>query len=157
MFPFSRKPASDASTAPVIRTGDETERDLGDGLMLTYRTTSNGYGGYCNVAYTLWREDRVVRRITDDNGTFIDFPGYENLDMWSHLATFPPARHTVSFNSALYDADDSDELVFSWTFQPDGRYFEDDTGFGAEKDQEVHLRARLGRDGIWISGFTYTG
>jgi len=40
-----------------------------------------------------------------------------------------------------------------WTLQPDGRYFEDEDGFGAENCEEITLYSYIDTNGIFTEPF----
>ena len=42
---------------------------------------------------------------------------------------------------------------FFWMVQPDGRYWEDEDGFGAEKNIEITLLAKFDKNGKFVTKF----
>lgn len=126
--------------------------DLGEGYYLYYREASNGFGGYHKVNLMLYCGDEVfIKEITDNLGNFLDFPGVES-GKWTDQLTgefytcIRYQSYISRFNRGI--------SCFSWMVQPDGRYWEDDDGFGAESDQEIWLYALMDQDGKFVTKFS---
>lgn len=125
--------------------------NLGDGYYIQYNEVANGWGGYHNVSMELYNgEDQLVKRITDRFGYFIDFPGVVHGD-WCELLT-GGYEERIEFASSVYKFKHGFAL-FSWTLQPDGRYWADEDGFGAEKDDEVRLYSYINKAGEFVTPF----
>lgn len=126
-------------------------KDLGDGYELKYRIKSNGLGGYHDVDMELLKDKETVKKITDEYGGFIDFPGVLNGPWMDKLVGgYEPY---VNFAASIYKFKYGFSL-FSWTVQPDGRYYEDETGFGAERDEEVVLYSYMNKKGEFVTPFS---
>ena len=124
---------------------------LGKGCYLAYEQKPNGLGGYRDVNVRLYEGERLVRALTDENGQFLDFPGIEHGSWEQHLTRpfEPVTRFAVSYNR--FKEDGLAELV--WMVQPDGRYWEDEDGFGGENDVEVELYAKFDENGQIVTPF----
>jgi len=48
---------------------------------------------------------------------------------------------------------EEDKFFMSWTIQPDGRYYADEDGFGAERQTEIILHALINDEGKFITPF----
>lgn len=97
-------------------------------------------------------KERGIRRpIVDRNGQILDFPGIEEREAIQrhiqHGKLDPVVRYEASFEKR------DDGYMMLWTVQPDGRYWEDEDGFGAESDEEICLYALMDRDGRFVSSF----
>ena len=126
---------------------------LGSGFYLTKTDEYNGMGGYSPVNVCLHREDdpTFCRCIVDGNGKIRNFPGITAGD-WKKGLEFPADRRVrFSFRIGAFQGD---RARVSWTLQPDGRYFEDEDGFGAEHCEEIVLYSYIDRDGQFLQPFT---
>ena len=126
---------------------------LGEGLYMEFDEVSNGYGGYSMTnLYLLKIDDPSFRRcIIDERGIIRSFPGFEMGD-WCKGLEFP-MDNKVRFRFWIYRFEDGFASV-SWTLQPDGRYFEDEDGFGAEHFDEITLKCRIDKNGNFNGKFT---
>lgn len=141
-----------------IDNGKQTENetstlrdDIGSGFYLTYNEAPNGYGGYCHVNICL-HGDNVRRKFTDSKGNFINFPGY--VGGWWEQELDIPFKPRISFPCHIGPFKDG-KAKFMWQLQPDGRYFEDGDGFGAEKCQEIWLCSYIDEKGQFTGPFIY--
>lgn len=134
------------SAADVLRT------ELGSGYYLEYTFSGNGMGGFRPVNLVLCNtHDPSFRRcLLDGNGTIQNFPGFRG-DLRRHDLVVP-LDHTVRFSFSVGGFSEGAARV-SWTLQPDGRYFEDEDGFGAEKCEEIILYSRLNEKGFFTEPF----
>jgi len=131
---------------------NEPRFKLGNGFYFEFDQVYNGYGGYrmTNV-YLLKTDNPAFRRcIVDGEGKIQNFPGFKEGE-WRKDLEFP-LDHMVRFRFWIGQYKDGKASV-SWTLQPDGRYFEDDDGFGAESCEEVSLYSYLDEDGKFTEPF----
>ena len=130
----------------------EPHRSLGMGYYLESDQVSNGMGGYRPINVCLRKtDDPTFRRIiVDANGIIRGFPGFRE-GAWRQDMQFP-VDHRVRFAFRISPFCDGHAAV-SWTLQPDGRYFEDEDGFGAENCEEVILVSYLNTDGKFSEPF----
>ena len=128
-------------------------KELGNGFYIVYDESSNGLG-YRMVSICLKREGDPVlcAQITDRNGDFINYPGYVGGD-WEKdiMGVFPKY---VKYPCRIFPFEDG-KARFEWTVQPDGRYFEDSDGFGAEKCEEINLYSYIDEHGNFTGPFEY--
>ena len=113
----------------------------------------NMFGGYTYAGITLFHDGRFVRQITNDYEVFVDFPGVEGGEWESKLSSNLTPR--VRFNIWFYPFNSDGRASIEWVAQPDGRYWEDDTGFGRTYDDEVSLIAEIDKEGKFVTKFTY--
>lgn len=99
-------------------------------------------------------EEYGIRKlIVDDNGYIQNYPGLENpeewLDAWeSKRALEPQIRFRTNFERM-----EDNTILMVWEIQPDGRYWEDEDGFGGESDLEILLYTYLDEKGNFIAPF----
>ncbi len=133
------------------RTNNLITEQLGNGCYITYNEASNGFGGYHPVNLVFHNpEKKLCRQITNDLGVFVNYPGHESGRWETKLTmTFLPATRFVI---NVYDFVDG-VCRFAWMVQPDGRYWEDEDGFGMTSDDEVWLYADINDRGEFVTPF----
>ena len=126
--------------------------NLGDGYHPTYFNTSNHLGGFHPVRIELRRENGLlVKKITDDQGNFLQFPGTSDEGWRADLSGEFCA--CVRFN--CYVSHFVGGIAsFSWIVQPDGFYWVDEDGFGMEPDIEIRLYSLLDKAGNFLTPFS---
>lgn len=125
--------------------------DLGGGFFLRSQEVPNGYGGCHPVNMVLFRGFLPVRRLTGRSGRIRGFPGTVQ-GPWKDLLK-RPFRPKVEFSATVGPFQDG-LARFSWTVQPDGFYYADEDGFGAEDDVEVRLYALINTSGRFVTPFS---
>lgn len=125
---------------------------LGEGYYFEFEQVSNGMGGYRMInVYLLKLDDPAFKRcIVDGRGKIKNFPGVEKGE-WVKELEFPLSNKT-QFRFWIYAYKDGKASV-EWTLQPDGRYFEDEDGFGAENCEEITLYSSLDTNGFFTGPF----
>lgn len=99
-------------------------------------------------------EEYGIRKlIVDDNGYILNYPGLENpeewLDAWeSKRELVPQIRFRTDFERT-----EDNTILMVWEIQPDGRYWEDEDGFGGESDLEILLYTYLDEKGNFTAPF----
>ena len=93
------------------------------------------------------------KTIIDAGGTIVDFPGILKEGKWIHYLESerylePDLRFTASFERW-----DEDKYIMMWMIQPDGRYWEDEDGFGGTSDSEIQLYTFLDENGDFTGPF----
>ncbi len=96
----------------------------------------------------------IRKTIVNEKGRFIHFPGIENVKlvlskMETNRLNVPAV---VSYRTEFNYQDNGHHLVI-WTVQPDGWYWADEGGFGAEDDDEVRLYSYLDENGSFTIPF----
>lgn len=127
--------------------------ELGDGFYLEYDYVSNMMGG--NHPINIWLKNRSDKKcsyqITDELGNFVKFPGAVKGEWVKELdGEFYSA---VQFTFSASKFVDGISYVI-WLVQPDGRYFEDEDGFGGENFSEIRLYSKMNTKGEFICPFT---
>ena len=128
--------------------------DLGNGFYCTYQERPNGFGGYHAVDICLKNERKrdFCRKITQSDGSFVSFPGIVHGDWEKKLdMVFCPVARFQNGLSPFKDG----KAEFRWVLQPDGRYFADEDGFGAENYVEIWLHSYIDENGCFTEPFSY--
>lgn len=126
---------------------------LGEGYRYIYDSQRNGYGGYRPVNLYLLNDNdpSVFCCIVDQNGYINHFPGVLE-GSWRDELEIPFEKKT-RFNFGIYRFKEGKAQV-AWTLQPDGRYFEDEDGFGAEHFDEITLHSYIDKSGNFLCPFS---
>lgn len=151
---FFRNPRKPAPIPESVRnlTEGPYRTDCGDGCYFTYDEYSNSLGGYHAGKLVFHNPSAgIVRWITDRQGNFLDFPGYKQ-GPWMKNVNYSLEEHRIRFAHRI-GAFKNGKLTFYWTFQPDGRYYEDDDGFGITHDVEIQLVSTMNRKGEFLQPF----
>jgi len=126
--------------------------ELGDGYRYIYDSVSNGYGGYRSVNLYLLNDNdpTFARCIVNEHGYIKNSPGIIEGDWKNELEM--PFDGKVRFSFRIYRFKEGKAQV-EWTLQPDGRYFEDEDGFGAEHCSEISLCSYMDKEGNFLCPF----
>lgn len=125
---------------------------LGNGICWTYDEVPNGMGGYKTVdVHLLKADDPAYRRcIVNRAGEIQGFPGFRD-EKWQEDMEFP-IDQTVRFVFWISPYRE-DRARVRWVLQPDGRYFADEDGFGAEDCEEIEMYSWLDEEGRFTEPF----
>lgn len=124
--------------------------NLGEKCSLIYRRVLNWAGSYHPVDMVLKNEDKRYI-ITDSNGYFVNFPGVEHGDWEKNLSDTLEPKIDFVFSIGYFS---EGRVWFSWMVQPDGRYWEDEDGFGSTNDREIWLYSYLDKNGNFTQPFS---
>lgn len=92
----------------------------------------------------------VRKAIVDDSGKIMGFPGIAHPDLIS-LYCEEYLGEQIRFYSHISLLDGQYALI--WQIQPDGRYWDDEDGFGGTSDNEIDLYAHIDEAGNFIEPF----
>lgn len=101
-------------------------------------------------AYLFMGENKILTTVTDED---IDWDSLKNLPekyierAKAHSGHFP----------TLLGAFHKGEAEVEWQINPDGRYYEDEDGFGMTDDEEITLHGSINRTGHVIRKFRFNG
>ncbi len=90
--------------------------------------------------------------LVDEESAFVNFPGIENpgfIEQYIRLGSLAPF---AEFITSFEDFKDGKARVL-WEVQPDGWYWADEDGFGAESDYEIVLYSYLDENGNFLAPF----
>lgn len=132
----------------------EPQFKLGDGYYFEFDEIPNGMGGYRMInVYLLKIDEPSFRRcIVNGDGNIENFPGIEEGE-WIKELEFS-LNNKTQFRFWIHAYKDGKASV-EWTLQPDGRYFADEDGFGAENCEEITLHSYLDTNGAFTEPFKY--
>ena len=144
LFRFMRRLGAshpDCQPSPA-NTGEKTElnRHLtfgnGESIVMTVRTTG----------------EQIT--IIHDNGDFANFPGIaaEDMDEINRYLKNGSLSPNVKFRT-FFSSSDGGGWKVTWCVQPDGRYWEDEDGYGGESDKEINLCSHLSDEGCFTQPF----
>lgn len=94
----------------------------------------------------------IRKTIVDNKGNIIDFPGIEKGEWMEFIESENYLRSVIRFRTDFRKYDDK-HYIMIWEVQPDGRYWEDDDGFGGTSDIEVCLYALIDHTGCFTGPF----
>lgn len=82
----------------------------------------------------------------------MDFPGVEYTDMLKDELGKRKIEPVVKYE-ALFEKMDNDKFIMVWTVRPDGRYWMDSWGFGAEDYESLSLYTYIDCNGNFTMPF----
>lgn len=99
----------------------------------------------------------IRKWIVDNDGYIQNYPGVEKSEEWMYAWESRRALdHQIRFRTDFERMGDH-TIRMVWEIQPDGRYWEDDDGFGAESGMEIQLYTYLDEKGNFTGPFrTYS-
>ena len=116
-----------------------------------YLTQTVVFGHGDSSVYFVDENRRIQKMLVDTGGNIRNFPGIHKEDFWvkevSANALLPKIRFRTSFEKR------ENKWIMLWTIQPDGDYWRDDDGFGAENEDEVVLFTYVDMDGTFTGPF----
>lgn len=112
----------------------------------------NGVYGDTEI-YLIDPVKKVKYPIVDEIGNFVNFPGIEDEHLLKPHYTGTTIDPIVEFRSDFIRDNITGKLMIKWQLQPDGWFWADEGGFGAEKDDEIILYAFLTEDGKFEGPF----
>lgn len=98
------------------------------------------------------REKGIRRVIVDDSGLIHNFPGIEDEDKIREHLNEGSMQPRIRFRTDFCKKPDG-RIMMIWEIQPDGRYWEDEDGFGGESDAEIRLYTYLDERGRFTGPF----
>ena len=98
------------------------------------------------------REKNIHKQIIDSDGNIYDFPGVEYTDTLKSELGKGTIEPVVEYE-AVFEKLNDDRLIMVWTVRPDGRYWMDSWGFGAEDYESLSLYSHIDSDGNFIAPF----
>jgi len=97
-------------------------------------------------------EKNIHKQIIDCDGNILEFPGVEYTDVLTEEWGNRPIKSVVKYEAAFEKIDDN-RLMMVWTVRPDGRYWMDSWGFGAEDYESLLLYSYIDSDGKFMMPF----
>lgn len=97
-------------------------------------------------------EKNIYKQIIDRDGNIFDFPGVEYTDVLKAELGREVIEPVVKYDAQFERLDDG-KLIMVWTVRPDGRYWMDSWGFGAEDYESLSLYSYIDSDGNFLMPF----
>ncbi len=132
----------------IFKKSTESEKYyLKDGIYLTETVTF----GRDKIIFV--DENRRIRKtIVDSYGRIHRFPGIIKEDFWVNKVVTPKwMEPKINFRTSFEEKDD--KWMVLWEIQPDGRYWEDEDGFGGTNDEEITLFTHVDENGDFTGPF----
>lgn len=144
-----KKKQSACEPEPAVKTVPSPKRT--EAVYLTSSITFGmRRGENCSVCFM--DENRGIRKvIVDSFGVIQNFPGIVKEDFWVKEVTPNFLKEQIRFRSEFEKRENG--WIFLWQVQPDGMYWADDGGFGADNDLEVVLYTYLDLNGDFAGPF----
>lgn len=92
----------------------------------------------------------ITRTIVDNNGAILSFPGVDNANV---RGVNPRCLEPIVRFRTDFERQPDDSILMLWQVQPDGRYWEDEDGFGSTNDEEILLFTTIDTDGCFTGPF----
>ena len=146
-----KQPKSEPEPAVETVSSPKPEPKRTESVYLTSSVTFGMRRGEdCSVCFV--DENRGIRKeIVDSFGIIRNFPGIVKEEFWVKEVAPNYLKEEVRFRSEFEKRENG--WIFLWQVQPDGRYWGDDSGFGADNDSEVVLYTYLDRNGDFTDPF----
>lgn len=101
-------------------------------------------------------EKGIEKNIIDCEGNILNFPDVEYSTALTEEIGEREIIPIVKYEAVFEDCDDG-RIIMVWTIRPDGRYWMDSWGFGAEDYESVSLYSFLNTNGNFTSPFKLYG
>lgn len=93
------------------------------------------------------------KEIVNHRAAIVNFPGVIEDKRWTDfLGENCFADKYVHYRTSIEDYDDEKYIIY-WCIQPDGRYWEDEDGFGGTSDCEITLYTFIDKEGNFTGPF----
>jgi hypothetical protein len=152
VWQFEKKLFSDC--LQLVEDAELRRIKLSEDYYLTYLESSNFLGGRRKADITLWKyPETMIEKINDHLGYYFYPVEIENP---GNLGIVPSeAGECVKYITHIGTLEDG-KALFQWMYQPDGRYFEDEDGFGGKNCEEIMLYSYLNEKGRFVTPFSLT-
>lgn len=97
-------------------------------------------------------ERNINKQIIDRDGNILDFPGVEYTATLTEELGRRVIEPVVKYE-ALFEKVDEGKFIMVWTVRPDGRYWMDSWGFGAEDYESLSLYTYIDSNGNFMMPF----
>lgn len=139
---FKRKDSKDITEKPEILRVQTAEHP-----PLTQWVTY----GRGEPVYFIDESRGIQKPIVDLDGNICNFPGFAQENLWVSQVDPCYLKPLIRFRTSFGLR--GGRLIMLWEIQPDGRYWEDEDGFGGTSDAEVTLYTFLDENGDFTGPF----
>ena len=94
----------------------------------------------------------INKRIVDQEGNILKFPGVDYTDVLKAELGKGIIEPVVKYE-AIFEKLNDGRFIMVWTVRPDGRYWMDSWGFGAEDYESLSLYSYIDSDGNFMAPF----
>lgn len=94
----------------------------------------------------------INKEIIDKDGNILEFTGVEYTDKLTEELGKSTIKPIVKYE-AIFEKVDNNKFIMVWTVRPDGRYWMDSWGFGAEDYESLSLYSYIDSDGNFTIPF----
>ena len=94
----------------------------------------------------------IKKKIVDKDGIIQDFPGVKTEEFWAKDLGPNALKPRICFRT-VFEKYPGGRHIMIWQVQPDGRYWEDEDGFGMENEEEIRLFSFLDSHGCFTGEF----
>lgn len=127
-----------------------------DNLYLNKYFVSEPHSEYLfKVDYTVIftnEKKNINKRIVDQEGNILKFPGVNYTDVLKAELGKGIIEPVVKYE-AIFEKLNDGRFIMVWTVRPDGRYWMDSWGFGAEDYESLSLYSYIDSDGNFMTPF----
>ena len=109
------------------------------------------HAGEDSTVYFVDENRQIRKKLVDVNGRILRFPGIIREEFWAKEVSANALQPQIRFRTSFEKREG--KWIMLWQIQPDGRYWEDEDGFGAEKDLEVTLYTYVDENGDFTGPF----
>ena len=107
--------------------------------------------GEDSTVFFVDEQRKIRKKLVDTDGNFLRFPGIVQEDFWVKEVSANALRPQIRFRTSFEKR--NNRWILLWQIQPDGRYWEDEDGFGAENEEEVILHTYIDENGDYTGPF----
>ena len=127
-----------------------------DNVYLNKYLVCEPYSEYLfKVDYTINftnEKKNINKRIVDRDGNIPNFPGVDYTEVLKAELGNRDIDPVVKYE-AIFEKLNDGRLIMVWTVRPDGRYWMDSWGFGAEDYESLSLYSYIDSDGNFMTPF----
>lgn len=122
--------------------------DIGGNMMISVCDS------YWSKRWKILIYDKITQIATvviEEGGHINGFPGIIEEDLWKN--EYKGGRFDYASYRVEYEVLKNGGVMIIYTLQPDGRYWEDDDGFGAENEVELNFFSYIDHTGKFTQPF----
>lgn len=97
-------------------------------------------------------EKNIKKQLIDSDGNILNFPGIEYTDKLNEELGGSEVKPIVKYE-AFFQKTNDNKFVMVWTIRPDGRFWMDSWGFGAEDYESLELYTYIDEFGNFTMPF----
>lgn len=143
--------SGEQKTAEAVQKNRNEYQEKANGSNLnTWYTYGAREKETATVVFT--NQSRGIRKTIVDNGKICNFPGIEGQEQFEKELGEGRLAPQICYRTDFSKRDDG-RILMIWEVQPDGMYWADEDGFGAENDLEIRLYSYIDENGNFMHPF----